>query len=214
MIGRSESNIPIFQHSNIPLILASASPRRLELLKQIGITPGKILPAEIDETARKDELPRDLALRLAIEKAKAVKESGFILAADTVVASGRRILPKAETEQQARDCLETLSGRRHHVYGGMALVTPEGKTLTKLCDTVVQFKRLTEPDIETYIKTGEWRDKAGGYAVQGYAAVFVKFIRGSYSNVVGLSLYDTMAMLQGGGFFKGTHVTQRTDRGI
>ncbi len=186
------------------LILASASPRRLELLKQISITPGKIVPAEINETPRKDDLPRDLALRLAIEKAKTVKENGFILAADTVVACGRRILPKTETEAQARHCLELLSGRRHHVYGGIALTAPGGKTIGKLCDTLVQFKRLTNTEIECYLQTGEWRGKAGGYAIQGSAASFVKFIRGSYSNVVGLSLYDTMAMLESAGY-KSSH---------
>lgn len=182
------------------LILASASPRRLELLKQIHIVPDKVVPAEIDETPLKGELPRDLAQRLASEKAKAIRENGFILAADTVVACGRRILPKAETEAEARLCLELLSGRRHHVYGGIALVSPSGKIQTRLCDTVLQFKRLTKSDIETYLQTNEWQGKAGGYAIQGYAAVFVKFIRGSYSNVVGLSLYDTMTMLNSAGF--------------
>jgi septum formation protein len=193
---------------NNSLILASASPRRLDLLKQAGITPAKIIPAEIDETPLKNELPRDVALRLACEKAKTTKEDGFILAADTVVACGRRILPKTETKDEARTCLELLSVRRLHVYGGIALMTPEKKLLKKLCDTVVQFKTLTKNDIDFYLDTAEWQGKAGGYAIQGYAGSFVKFIRGSYSNVVGLSLYDTIRMLEGAGYGSG-----HTDRG-
>lgn len=183
------------------LILASSSPRRLDLLKQIHITPSQIIAAEIDETPVKNELPADLATRLAAAKAKAVAPpNAFILAADTVVACGRRILPKAENERQARECLHLLSGRRHHVYGGIALITPEGKLLQKLCDTVVQFKSLTKDEIETYIASKEWNGKAAGYAIQGYAACFVKSIRGSYSNVVGLSLYDTLNLLKGAGW--------------
>ena len=154
------------------LILASASPRRLELLQQIRITPDKIFPADIDEIPKKDELPRALAERLAQEKAQAAAPhnvDAFILAADTVVACGRHILPKAETEDEARQCLELLSGRRHRVYGGIALVAPDGKMTSRLCQTIVQFKRL-------------------------------KFIGGSYSNVVGLSLYDTMTLLQSAGY--------------
>ncbi|MCB1783813.1 MAG: septum formation protein Maf [Alphaproteobacteria bacterium] len=187
------------------LILASASPRRLDLLAQIGITPSQVAPADIDETPHKNELPRDLALRLATQKACAIQEKykdAYILAADTVVACGRRILPKAETEEQAKDCLARLSGRTHHVYGGICLLTPDGKTRTRLCDTTVKFKRLTTEEIETYIKNGEWEGKAGGYAIQGYAAAYISFLQGSYSNVVGLSLYDTMQLMQGNGFFK------------
>lgn len=163
------------------------------------------MPADIDETPFKAEMPRDYALRMAREKALKVldvlpaerREDSVILAADTVVACGRRILPKAENEAQARDCLELLSGRRHHVYGGIAVLDAENGALrTRLCDTVVQFKRLSSGELEVYLEAGEWDGKAGGYAIQGYAGAFVKFIRGSYSNVVGLSLYDTMALLR------------------
>lgn len=192
---------------NKKLILASASPRRVDLLKQIGITPDSILPADIDETPQtikgKSELPRDLAHRLALGKAQAIAKlhkDCFVLAADTVVGCGRRILDKAENADYARYCLKTMSGRRHHVYGGIALITPQGKAITRLCDTIVQFKRLTDQEIETYIESGEWKGKAGGYAIQGRAESYIKSIRGSYSNVVGLSLYDTLAMLNGNGF--------------
>ncbi|MGB0719827.1 MAG: Maf family protein [Bdellovibrionales bacterium] len=187
------------------LILASASPRRVDLLKQIGITPNDIIPADIDETPLKAELPRNLAMRLAKEKAQAIAaghQNTFILAADTVVACGRRILPKAETQTEAKDCLALLSGRRHHVYGGIAIITPNGKTVTRLCDTIVQFKRLSDSEIQTYLDNGEWHGKAGGYAIQGLAASYIKSINGSYSNVVGLSLYDTMNILTGNGFFQ------------
>lgn len=185
------------------LILASASPRRTDLLKQVHITPDKIIAAEIDESPLKNEAPRDLAMRLAAAKAEAVQKKNpvaFILAADTVVACGRRILPKAENEKEARECLKLLSGRRHHVLGGIALITPHGKLLQKLSDTVVQFKTLTREEIETYIISKEWQGKAGGYAIQGLAAAFIKSIRGSYSNVVGLSVYDTVKLLGGAGY--------------
>lgn len=185
------------------LILASASPRRTDLLKQVHITPDKIIAAEIDESPLKNEAPRDLAMRLAAAKAEAVHKKNpvaFILAADTVVACGRRILPKAENEKEARECLKLLSGRRHHVLGGIALITPHGKLLQKLSDTVVQFKTLTREEIETYIISKEWQGKAGGYAIQGLAAAFIKSIRGSYSNVVGLSVYDTVNLLGGAGY--------------
>ncbi len=190
-------------HNHQKLILASASPRRIDLLRQIGITPADIIPADINEEPLKDELPRALAQRLALEKAQTVaktQNSAFILAADTVVACGRRVLPKTEDEKAARDCLSLLSGRRHHVYGGIALITPEGKTLSCVADTIVQMKRLTAREIDSYITSGEWNGVAGGYAIQGRAAAFIKFIRGSYSNVVGLSLYDTMKLLDGAGF--------------
>jgi septum formation protein len=185
------------------LILASASPRRVDLLKQVHIIPDKIIAAEIDESPLKGEAPRDLAIRLAAAKAEAVRGKNpgtFILAADTVVACGRRTLPKAENEKDARKCLELLSGRRHHVYGGIALITPDGKLLQKFSDTVVQFKTLTREETETYIINKEWQGKAGGYAIQGLAAAFIKSIRGSYSNVVGLSLYDTIQILNGAGY--------------
>ena len=189
------------------LILASASPRRVDLLKNVGIVPDDIIPADINETPNKGECPKDLAQRLAIEKAQAVAEknaSAFILAADTVVGAGRKILDKAEDENYAKMCLETLSGRRHHVYGGIALITPEGKTITRCVDTLVQFKRLASEDIENYLQSGEWQGKAGGYAIQGRAESYIKYIRGSYSNVVGLSLYDTMKILDGAGFKPGS----------
>lgn len=195
----------IIRSSHCPLVLASASPRRLELLKQVGISPAEISPAEIDETPLKDELPRHLAERLAQGKAMAVAESHqgkFILAADTVVACGRRVLPKAETEAQARVCLKLLSGRRHRVYGGLCIITPEGKIRTRLCESIVTFKRLSASETETYIRSNEWHGKAGGYAIQGLAASYISFLQGSYSNVVGLSLYDTMQMLEGNGFFQ------------
>ncbi len=197
---KKNSEIPKFRSSEIPLILASASPRRLDLLKQIGVVPDNVVATDIDETPLKNELPQNLALRLAQQKAQAVTSDGYILAADTVVACGRRILPKATTKQEAQACLELLSGRRHHVYGGIALLSPDGKIRRKLCDTVVQFKKLRREEIDLYIENGEWQGKAGGYAIQGFAACFIKFIRGSYSNVVGLSLYDTMALLNGAGY--------------
>lgn len=187
------------------LILASASPRRVQLLEQIGITPDEIIPADIDETPNKGELPRGYALRMALEKAQAITKNhneSYVLAADTVVACGRRILPKAETEEQARDCLNLLSGRRHHVYGGISLISADGKAHTHLADTIVQFKRLSTAEVEDYIASNEWYGKAGGYAIQGLAAGYIKFIRGSYSNVVGLSLYDTMGLLNASCFTK------------
>lgn len=188
---------------NKTLILASASPRRLDLLAQIGLTPDRVLPADIDETPLKTELPRDYALRMATTKAQAVMpqaQEAFILSADTVVACGRRILPKAETPEQARTCLTLLSGRRHRVINGIALVDPAGAMKTRVTETVVQFKRLSEPEIAAYIAGGEWQGKAGGYAIQGRAAVFVSFIAGSYSTVVGLSLYDTQSLLRSAEF--------------
>ena len=185
------------------LILASASPRRVQLLEQVGIKPDEIIPADIDETPLKGELPRDLAQRLSLGKARAIAEKhsdAFILAADTVVGCGRRILDKAEDEVYARECLLQLSGRRHHVYGGIALITPDGKEITRLVDTIVKMKRLTPLEVDAYIESGEWQGKAGGYAIQGLAASYIKFVSGSYSNVVGLSLYDTMRMLEGSGY--------------
>ena len=185
------------------LILASASPRRVELLKQIGIVPDAISPADIDETPLKGEHPRELAARLALGKAQAIAAqdpSAFVLAADTVVGAGRRILDKAEDADYARMCLERLSGRRHHVYGGIAVITPEGKAITRLVDTAVKFKVLSNGEIDRYIESGEWDGKAGGYAIQGLAASYITFLGGSYSNVVGLSLYDTTQMLNGAGF--------------
>jgi len=186
------------------LILASASPRRLDLLAQINITPSEIIPADINEEPNKTELPRDLAIRLAQEKAQAISATHpntFILAADTVVACGRRALPKTENEAGAYKCLKLLSGRRHHVYGGICIITDTGKTITRLCDTTVKFKCLSKQEMETYINSNEWHGKAGGYAIQGLAASYISAIQGSYSNVVGLSLYDTMQILGGNAFF-------------
>jgi septum formation protein len=185
------------------LVLASASPRRLDLLAQIGLVPDIVDPAAIDETPRKAELPDKHALRLAAEKAAAVAprhHGAFILAADTVVACGRRILPKAEDEATARKCLELLSGRRHRVYGGIALIGPDGRRTTRLAESTVIFKRFSEAEIRTYLESGEWRGKAGGYAVQGRAAAYIRFLSGSYSNIVGLSLYDVTQLLAGQNF--------------
>lgn len=185
------------------LILASASPRRVDLLAQIGIAPSDIIPADIDERPLKGELPRDLAVRLAAEKAQVIADKhkgAYILAADTVVARGRAVLDKTETREDAQSCLEQVSGRRHHVYGGIALMTPNGGMVSRLCDTVVQFKKLSPSEISDYLDSEEWKGVAGGYAIQGRAGAFVKSIRGSYSNVVGLSLYDTLNMLNGNSY--------------
>lgn len=185
------------------LILASASPRRLDLLKQIHITPDAVCPADINEDDLPRELPKAYVKRITIAKATKIAETysdHYILSADTTVASGRRILPKAEDEQTARDCLKMLSGRRHRVLGGIALITPCGKALYRLSETVVKFKRLSQQDIEDYIDSKEWHGKAGGYAIQGLAASYVQSISGSYSNVVGLSLFETTNMLKGAGY--------------
>jgi septum formation protein len=184
-------------------ILASSSLRRLALLKDIGIVPDKVTAADIDETPEKEELPRQLAQRLALEKLKAVaaKEKGaFILAADTVVGCGRRILPKAETADDVRACLKLLSGRRHHVYTGIALQTPAGKIVQRVADSTVIFRLLTAVDIAAYVACGEGIGKAGGYAIQGHAATYIRFISGSYSNIVGLPLYDLAQLLRGSGY--------------
>lgn len=184
------------------LILASASPRRLDLLRQIGIVPGAVDPAELDETPKKGELPLPHAMRLAEEKARAVaaRHPGkFVLAADTVVACGRRILPKAEDERTAKRCLSLLSGRRHRVHGGIALLTPEGHLHTRSVTTIVTFKSLDHGEIAAYLASGEWHDKAGGYAIQGSAAALVRYLGGSYSNVVGLALFETAQLFKGVG---------------
>lgn len=185
------------------LVLASASPRRLDLLRQIGIVPAAVDPADIYETPLPRELPPRHALRLAEEKAAAVAPrhaSALVLAADTVVAVGRRILPKAEDEATARACLALLSGRSHRVHGGIALAGPDGLRRSRLVTTRVTVKRLTPAEIDGYIAGGEWHGKAGGYAVQGFFARYVTAISGSYSNIVGLSLSDIGAMLDGLGF--------------
>jgi len=186
------------------LILASQSPRRLDLLAQIGITPDEVLPADIDETPLAGELPRQLASRLAESKARAVRDAvtgGFVLGADTVVACGRRVLAKAETQTEAKGFLSLLSGKKHRVYGGICLIASDGSMVSRLVMTVVQFKRLSAGEISGYIESREWEGKAGAYAIQGQAARFVKRINGSYSNVVGLSLYETAALLNGKGFY-------------
>lgn len=179
------------------LVLASASPRRLALLAQIGVTPDEVVVADIDETPLKGETPRLLALRLAREKALTVKADGIVLAADTVVAVGRRILPKAETEAEARVCLKLLSGRTHRVYTGVAVKAVDGSVRTRLAETRVSFKVLSDAEVERYIAREEWRGKAGGYAIQGLAARYVTNLIGSYSSVIGLPLYETANLIEG-----------------
>lgn len=193
------------------LVLASASPRRVDLLRQIGIEPAQIVPAAIDETPLRAELPGPHAIRLACAKASAVSASvaeaqivvgtpTFVLAADTVVACGRRILPKAETPDQARQCLTLLSGRRHRVYGGVCVIAPDGRVATRLVQSVVTFDRLSAGALQAYLDQGDWHGKAGGYAIQGHAALFVRALSGSYSNVVGLPLFETGNLLRGLGY--------------
>ena len=183
------------------LILASASPRRRELIARLGLTPDAIAPADIDETPAKGELPRDYAKRMAREKAEAAaSDEGFVLAGDTVVAAGRRILPKAEDEATARECLALLSGRRHRVLSAIALRAPDGTLRERLSETIVMFKRLSAEEIDAYIASGEWDGKAGGYAIQGFAEGLISRIQGSHSGVVGLPLYETRALLKAAGF--------------
>ena len=187
-----------------PLVLASESPRRLALLAQAGIRPDAVLPAAIDESVLKGELPRVHALRLAVEKARRVESEwsgkpAFILAADTVVAVGRRILPKAQDDREVRACLKLISGRRHQVITAVALINPQGKLRTRIATTRVSLLRLTEDEIRTYVESREGVGKAGGYAIQGRAEALVKEIAGSYSNVVGLPLALTVALLKGTG---------------
>ena len=191
------------------LVLASGSPRRLSLLNQAGIEPDSLQPTEIDEIPVKGELPRALANRLAKTKAQAALASvkideqlrgSYILAADTVVAVGRRIMPKADMLDEAAACLRLLSGRNHRVYTGICLVTPKEAFRQRLVETRVRFKRLSNEDLEAYLASGEWRGKAGGYAIQGLAGTFVVKMVGSYTNVVGLPLYETMSLLGGEGF--------------
>lgn len=186
-----------------PLVLASASPRRLDLLRQIGIEPARVAPADIDETPAKRELPVAYARRMARAKAAAVVGDGsIVLAADTVVACGRRILPKAGTVEEARTCLDMLSGRRHRVLGAVCIVGPDGTRRERLVESVVRFKRLSPAEVESYLSSQEWSGKAGGYAVQGRAASFVSFLSGSYSNVVGLPLFEVTQMLRSGGWLR------------
>jgi len=185
------------------LILASASPRRLDLLAQIGITPTAIKPADINEDPIEGELPRGHALRLAQEKAIKVASENpdcIILAADTVVGVGRRILPKTETPDQARKCLKMMSGRGHRVFTGVAVINPGGEMISRAVETRLKMKHLSREEIENYIDSDEWKGKAGGYGIQGRAAVFIPSIIGSYTNVVGLPLFETRNLLTGAGY--------------
>ena len=184
------------------LVLASASPRRLDLLAQIGVQPGLVCAADLEETPQKGELPAAYARRIAVAKAQAVgaEHDGLILAGDTVVACGRRILPKAETADSASACLRLLSGRQHRVYGGIALITADQKLLARVVCSKVRFRRLNAPDIDACIAAGDWLGKAGGYAIQGFAARYIRYIDGSYSNIVGFSLYDVAALLDTAGY--------------
>ena len=191
------------------LVLASGSPRRLALLDRIGLEPDLLNPADIDETPGRRESPRRLSLRLAEEKAVKAKASPqvralagavFVLAADTVVGLGRRVLPKAETYQEAKDCLTLLSGRAHWVYSSVCLIAPNGSKSTRCVETKVRFKRLSREDLESYLKSEEWKGKAGGYAIQGRAEAFVRYISGSYSGVVGLPLNEAVDLLQGANY--------------
>ncbi len=183
------------------LILASASPRRLELLARLGVTPDAVVPAEIDETPRKAELPDRYACRMAAEKAAAVSEPGsLVLAADTVVAAGRRILPKTEDEDEARAALGLLSARRHRVLSAVGATDSEGRTRIRLSTSLVAFKRLSREEIDAYLDGGEWRGKAGGYAIQGRAEALVRMLSGSHSGVMGLPLYETRALLRAAGY--------------
>ncbi len=191
------------------LVLASGSPRRIELLQQAGIEPDRLIPSEIDETPRRAEHPGSLAKRLSREKAERALEiyrkdpdegDAYILAGDTVVSVGRRILPKADLVEEASNCLRLLSGRSHRVYTGVCLVTPGGKVRQKLVETRVRFKRLSREELDSYLASGEWRGKAGGYAIQGLAAAFVVKLVGSYTGVVGLPLYETVNLLVADGY--------------
>ncbi|MEA3015164.1 MAG: nucleoside triphosphate pyrophosphatase [Sphingomonadales bacterium] len=183
------------------LILASASPRRLELLARLGVTPDAVIPADIDETPLKSELPIIYARRIAAAKAAAVAQAGALtLAADTVVAAGRRILPKTESEDEARACLSLLSGRRHRVHSALTLVDGEGRARHRLSSSIVTFKPLSAAELDAYLAAGEWRGKAGGYAIQGRAEALVRALSGSFSGVMGLPLFETRALLRAAGY--------------
>lgn len=182
----------------VSFVLASASPRRLQLLQQIGYVPDVVAPTDIDETPHKNEAPSALASRLAVEKASAAavtNPDAIILAADTVVACGRRILPKAETEKDAWNCLKLLSGKRHRVYGGIAVRAPDGKIWKRTVMTVVKFARLTDDEMKAYVASGDWKGKAGGYAIQGGAGAYVSTVNGSYPNIVGLCIHTARKLL-------------------
>ena len=191
---------------NPEFILASASPRRRELLARLGIEPARILAADIDETPLPGELPRAHAIRLAAAKARAaaaLAPGAFVLAGDTVVGVGRRILPKAEDEATARACLSLLSGRRHRVFSAVALAAPDGTVREALSETALRFKRLSASETDAYIAGGEWHGKAGGYAIQGHAEAFCLWLAGSHSGVVGLPLYETRKLLIAAGLIRG-----------
>jgi septum formation protein len=187
----------------VRLVLASASPRRLDLLARIGVVPDAVVPADIDETPGKAERPADYAARMADEKAAAVaaaEPGAIVLAADTVVAAGRRILPKTEAENEARAALELLSGRRHRVFSAVTVIDAAGGIRRRLSNTIVAFKRLDGLELDTYLAAGEWRGKAGGYAIQGRAEALVRMVSGSHSGVVGLPLFETRALLRAAGY--------------
>ena len=199
--------VPLLPPHCNQLILASASPRRVQLLAQAGITPHHIIAADIDETIGKGERPSAYALRMACEKAEAVRKrhpelehSAFILAADTVVACGVRVLPKAETRAEADHCLKMLSGRQHRVFGGLCVIFPGGNVQTRLQQSKVRFRRLSIQDRQAYLDGGEWQGKAGGYAIQGQAGLFIRQISGSYSNIVGLDINVVAGVLMAAGF--------------
>jgi septum formation protein len=188
-----------------PLLLASASPRRLDLLARLGIIPDKVVATDINEAPLPRETPRPHAARLALAKAEAAAAqapTALVLAADTVVGVGRRILPKAETEDQARACLDLVSGRRHRVLTAVVLALPDGRRLQRVVESAVTFQRLTEQQVADYLAGGEWRGKAGGYAIQGRAEAFIRFLSGSHSNVVGLPLFETAQLLRGIGWLR------------
>jgi septum formation protein len=183
------------------LVLASASPRRLELLARLGVVPDAVTPADIDETPRNGELPVPYAERMAAEKAAAAAQPGsLVLAADTVVAAGRRILPKTDSEEEARSTLKLLSGRRHRVLSAVTAVAPDGTARHRLSASIVGFKRLSDEELEAYLASGEWRGKAGAYAIQGRAEALIRFLSGSHSGVMGLPLYETRALLRASGY--------------
>ena len=187
--------------SRAPLILASASPRRLDLLRQVGLEPDRIVPADLDESPLKGEPPRQLAVRLARAKAEAAAEPGaYVIGADTVVALGTRVFGKPETEAQAARMLGLLSGRAHRVLTGVAVRAPDGRLASRLSETRLRWKRLTTAEIDAMLESGEWRGVAGGYRIQGRAAGFTLELQGSYSGVVGLPLYETLALLEGLGY--------------
>lgn len=209
MIGLLRKSAPSPVSWRPKLALASASPRRLALLQQIGVEPDALLPTELDETPRRNESPRALAVRLADEKARAGArlaalqdnlQGSYVIAADTVVSVGRRILPKCEMAEEAGACLRLLSGRNHRVFTAVTLITPSGAERRRLADTRLRFKRLSAAEIEAYLASGEWRGKAGGYAIQGLAGAFATKLVGSYSGVVGLPLNETAQLLAGEGY--------------